>query len=230
MKSVNTPHVVLKDVSKTYRVGRGEIYALRSVSLEVPVGSFLAIMGPSGSGKTTLMNIIGCLDRSSAGEVYFEGRPVAALGDDELAEIRAEKIGFVFQNFNLIPRISALRNVMLPMSFSKAIPKAGREARAKELLEKVGLSERATHSAGELSGGETQRVAIARALANNPSLLLADEPTGSLDSKTGMEIMALFDELNREGKTIIVVTHNLEVARFADRIIHIRDGRITDTT
>jgi len=212
-------------VSKSYVMGTRELRVLDDVSLTVLDNEYVAIMGPSGSGKTTLMNIIGCLDRLTAGSYHLEGDPIDEKSDRELAKIRGEKIGFVFQTFNLLARTSALRNVELPMLYRSG-SRRKRRKRALEMLNLMGLGERTKHKPGELSGGERQRVALARALANNPSLLLADEPTGNLDSKTGDEIMRVFAELHEQGNTLIVVTHEQKVAMNAHRIIKLLDGRV----
>jgi len=206
-------------------MGSEEIHALRSVSIQIERGEYVAIMGPSGSGKSTLMNLIGCLDTPSRGSYLLNGKQVSQMNDNDLARIRNEEIGFVFQTFNLLPRATALHNVELPMVYA-GVPSKDRTERAKQALEKVELTGRMTHKPNELSGGQRQRVAIARALVNNPSILLADEPTGNLDSKTGVEIMALFDRLHKSGNTIIVVTHEADVAAFAERTIYIRDGQV----
>lgn len=217
----------VKNLKKIYRMGAVEVHALRGVTMGVKEGEYLAIMGPSGSGKSTLMHIIGCLDTPTEGIYILEGTKVHELKEPELAEVRKNEIGFVFQNFNLLPRLSALENVALPMVY-KGVPAKERKGRALKLLELVGLKDRANHRPAELSGGEAQRVAIARALANNPKILLADEPTGNLDTKTGEEILNIFDELNSMGRTVIVVTHDPEVARRAKRILHLRDGVVED--
>ena len=213
------------DLWKTYRMGEEEIHALRGVSIDIERGEYVAIMGPSGSGKSTLMNLIGCLDTPSKGSYVLNGQEVASMNDNDLARIRNEEIGFVFQTFNLLPRATALHNVELPLVYA-GVPAVERIARAKTALEKVELTSRMTHRPNELSGGQRQRVAIARALVNNPSILLADEPTGNLDSKTGAEIMTLFARLHQAGNTIVLVTHEADVAAFAHRTLHIRDGQV----
>jgi putative ABC transport system ATP-binding protein len=213
------------DLWKTYVMGSEEIHALRGVSIQIDRGEYVAIMGPSGSGKSTLMNLIGCLDTPSKGSYILNGKQVSQMNDNELARIRNEEIGFVFQTFNLLPRATALRNVELPLVYAGATAKE-RERRAKEALEKVELTSRMMHRPNELSGGQRQRVAIARALVNNPSILLADEPTGNLDSKTGHEIMGVFERLHQGGNTIVLVTHEADVAAFAHRTISIRDGQV----
>jgi putative ABC transport system ATP-binding protein len=213
------------DLWKTYQMGDEEIHALRGVTLQIEGGEYVAIMGPSGSGKSTLMNLIGCLDTPSKGRYLLNGNEVSQMNDNELARIRNEEIGFVFQTFNLLPRATALHNVELPLVYA-GIAKKDRLDRAKAALEKVELTSRMHHRPNELSGGQRQRVAIARALVNNPSILLADEPTGNLDSKTGVEIMALFERLHGTGNTIVLVTHEADVAAHAHRIISIRDGQV----
>ena len=213
------------DLWKTYVMGSEEIHALRGVSIAIERGEYVAIMGPSGSGKSTLMNLIGCLDTPSKGSYLLNGKQVSQMNDNELARIRNEEIGFVFQTFNLLPRATALHNVELPLVYAGVTAK-DRQERAKVALAKVELAERMSHRPNELSGGQRQRVAIARALVNNPSILLADEPTGNLDSKTGLEIMGLFEKLHQAGNTIVLVTHEPDVAAFAYRAIHIRDGKV----
>ena len=214
-----------KDLWKTYIMGSEEIHALQGLSMEVRKGEYLAIMGPSGSGKSTLMNLIGCLDTPTKGEYILNGRAVSGMNDDELAYIRNKEIGFVFQTFNLLPRATALHNVELPLIYSTNGRK-NRTEMAKKALEAVDLSDRMYHKPSELSGGQRQRVAIARALANEPSIILADEPTGNLDSTTSMEIMGVFKELHKQGNTIIVVTHERDISELAQRSIHLLDGKI----
>jgi putative ABC transport system ATP-binding protein len=217
--------ITTNDLWKTYVMGSEEIHALRGVSINIERGEYVAIMGPSGSGKSTLMNLIGCLDTPSKGSYLLNGKEVGAMNDDELARIRNEEIGFVFQTFNLLPRATALHNVELPLVYAGVSAK-DRQERARHALEKVELTSRASHRPNELSGGQRQRVAIARALVNDPSILLADEPTGNLDSKTGVEIMAVFERLHQAGNTIVLVTHEADIAAHAHRVIHIRDGQV----
>jgi putative ABC transport system ATP-binding protein len=217
--------ISIEGVTKLYVMGEETIHALRGVSLEIRRNEYLAIMGPSGSGKSTLMNMLGCLDTPSSGKYEFSGQDVASMVDDELADIRNREIGFVFQTFNLLPRSDALRNVELPLIYA-GVPRHERHERARAALESVGLGNRIHHKPNELSGGQRQRVAIARALVNRPSIILADEPTGNLDSKTGVEIMDLFEELYEKGNTLIVVTHEESIARHARRIIRLHDGLV----
>ena len=213
----------IEGLTKFYRIGNEVIKALNGVDLKIFSNEYVALMGPSGSGKSTIMNIIGCLDTPTSGKYYLNGPDVAGLDDAELAEIRNKEIGFVFQTFNLLPRYSALDNVALPLVYA-GIPKEERIKRAKEVLTQVGLQDRMTHKPNELSGGQRQRVAVARALVNKPSIILADDPTGNLDTKTSHEIMALFDEIHQSGNTIIIVTHEEDIARMAHRIVRMRDG------
>lgn len=214
-----------KDLRKTYDMGATKVYALRGVDVEIAVNDYVALMGPSGSGKSTLMNLLGCLDTPSSGDYLLDDINVSTMTDGELAEVRNRKIGFVFQTFNLLPRLSALDNVALPLVYS-GWSKADREARAQEVLEEVGLGDRVDHKPNELSGGQRQRVAIARALVNKPSIILADEPTGNLDTKTSIEIMKIFENIHRKGNTVILVTHEPDIAEHAHRIIRLRDGEV----
>jgi putative ABC transport system ATP-binding protein len=226
-ESISAHLIEMRELARVYQLGPQEIYALRGIDMIIGNGEYVAIMGPSGSGKSTLMNIIGCLDRPTAGRYLLDGIPVESMDDDELAAIRNRKIGFVFQTFNLLARTTALQNVELPLIYAK-IPRNERRDMAEEALSAVGLKDRMSHQPNELSGGQRQRVAIARALVNKPSLLLADEPTGNLDSQTGREILDLFRDLHSRGNSIIMVTHEDDVAKEAARVIHIRDGRIQD--
>lgn len=219
------PLIKITDISRVYRIGSETIYALRSVNLSIQKNEYVALMGPSGSGKSTLMNILGCLDTPSGGEYILNNNSVAKMTDNELAEVRNKEIGFVFQTFNLLPRSTTLDNVALPLVYA-GMPKPEREARAKEVLEQVGLGNRMNHKPNELSGGQRQRVAIARALVNKPAIILADEPTGNLDSKTSVEIMGLFEEIHKKGNTIILVTHEEDIALHAHRIVRLKDGLV----
>jgi putative ABC transport system ATP-binding protein len=215
-----------ENLVKDYHLGSRRIHALRGVSVTVRPGEFVAVMGPSGSGKSTFMNLLGCLDTPTAGLYRLDCLDVSSMGGDALARVRNEKIGFVFQTFNLLPRTTALENVELPLLYSAALPR-DRQARARAKLAEVGLADREHHHPAQLSGGQQQRVAIARALINDPVLILADEPTGALDSRTSVEIMALFQDLNREGITVVLVTHEADIARYAGRVLSFRDGRVT---
>ena len=217
--------ITFNNIVKNYKVGTEVVRALRAISININKNEYVAIMGPSGSGKSTLMNIVGCLDTPTNGQYILNQTDVSKLSENELAEIRNKEIGFVFQTFNLLPRYSSLENVMLPLIYS-GIPKQKRIQRAKEVMEDVGLGDRITHKPNELSGGEKQRVALARALVNNPSIILADEPTGNLDSKTSIEIMKLFEEIHKKGNTIILVTHEEDISKNAHRIIRLIDGKV----
>ncbi len=217
--------IKLQNIAKSYKIGSETIHALRSVSLEIYKNEYVALMGPSGSGKSTLMNVLGCLDSPSSGEYILNGKSVAQMLDDELAEVRNKEIGFVFQSFNLLPRSSSLDNVALPLVYA-GFSKEQRIKRATEVLEQVGLGGRIMHKPNELSGGQRQRVAIARALVNNPAIILADEPTGNLDSKTSVEIMALLEEIHKHGNTIVLVTHEEDIAQHAHRIVRLKDGMV----
>jgi putative ABC transport system ATP-binding protein len=221
-----SPHIIeTTNISKMYRMGAEEIHALRSVTIQIPRGEYVAFMGPSGSGKSTLMNIVGCLDTPSGGSYVLNGQDVSRMSDNQLAEVRNKEIGFVFQTFNLLPRATSLDNVALPLIYA-GLGKRERDERAMHALQSVGLGDRAKHRPNELSGGQRQRVAIARALVNNPSIILADEPTGNLDTKTSHEIMDLFEALYEKGNTIIMVTHEEDIARYAHRIVRLRDGLV----
>jgi len=222
---MNTQIIQLKEIVKNFMIGKVVVRALRSLSLEIKKNEYVALMGPSGSGKSTLMNIMGCLDTTSSGRYVLNGTDVSGLSDNQLAEIRNREIGFVFQTFNLLPRANALDNVMLPLIYA-GLNKKQREERALEVLEQVDLSDRIKHKPNELSGGQRQRVAIARALVNHPSIILADEPTGNIDSKASLDIMGLFEEIHKEGNTIIIVTHEEDIAHHAHRIIRLIDGQI----
>jgi len=217
----------IDSLTKIYKTGKTELKALDNVTLKIRKKDFIAIMGPSGSGKSTLMNIIGCLDRPTSGTVIIDGENISSVNDNQLAVIRGRKIGFIFQKFNLIPTMNSVKNIALPMVFL-GDTKANREQRATDLLDKVGLANWATHRPAELSGGQQQRIAIARALSNNPSIILADEPTGNLDSKTGEQIMQLLGSLNKEGKTILLVTHAVALKRYANRVVTMLDGKLSE--
>ncbi len=225
MADAATSLISLSGIERRYVLGKQIVYALRNIDLSIEKGEYVALMGPSGSGKSTLMNIIGCLDTPTGGKYILNGKEVSAMEDAELSQIRNQEIGFIFQTFNLLPRLTALDNVALPLVYS-GVGKAERTKLAEEKLVQVGLADRMHHKPSELSGGQRQRVAVARALVNNPSILLADEPTGNLDTKTSVEIMALFDEIHAQGNTIILVTHEEDIARFAKRIVRLRDGKV----
>ena len=218
--------IQVDDVWKTYQVGQQQVHALRGLSVDIAQGEYTALMGPSGSGKSTLMNMLGCLDTPTSGRYRLAGEDVGTLDDDALADIRNRRIGFVFQTFNLMPRYTALENVALPLVYAGA-SRADREARAREVLEQVGLADRMDHRPNELSGGQRQRVAVARALVNRPDLLLADEPTGNLDTKTSLELMALFGEIHAAGNTVVLVTHEEDIAAYAHRVVRLRDGVVS---
>lgn len=223
---MNQPALIsLSGIEKRYELGDQVVYALRSIDLQINRGEYVALMGPSGSGKSTLMNIIGCLDTPTGGQYTLNGKEVSRMNDDELSHIRNQEIGFVFQTFNLLARLTALDNVALPLVYA-GLSRKDRQEKARKALAEVGLADRMNHRPNELSGGQRQRVAVARALVNNPSLLLADEPTGNLDSATSREIMGLFDEIHQRGNTIILVTHEEDIARYAKRIVRVRDGMI----
>ena len=221
--------ISVRDLKKQYIMGKTIVHALRSITLDIDRNEYVALMGPSGSGKSTLMNILGCLDTPTEGTYILNGQDVSRLTDDELAYIRNREIGFVFQTFNLLPRFTALENVALPLIYA-GLSRSEREQQAREALEAVGLGDRLTHKPNELSGGQRQRVAVARALANKPSIILADEPTGNLDTKTSLEIMQLFNQIHEAGNTVILVTHEPDIAEYAERIVYLRDGMIEKET
>jgi len=224
---LSRPLVEVQDLVKVYQLGEVEVRALDRVSLAIDRGEFVAVIGPSGSGKTTLMNILGCLDRPTSGKFFLDGIDASTLDSDSRAEIRNEKIGFVFQSFNLLPRTSALENVELPLLYGHGAAGAGeRLDRARKALARVGLGDRERHYPSQMSGGQQQRVAIARALITDPALILADEPTGNLDSRTSVEVLGIFQELNDQGKTVLIITHEQDIARLSKRVVHFRDGRI----
>lgn len=221
--------IEIRDIIRDFQLGQETVHVLKGINLDIEIGDYVAIMGPSGSGKSTLMNLLGCLDTPTSGSYVLNGKDVSQMTDDELAEIRNTEIGFVFQTFNLLPRTTALDNVALPMVYAGK-SKSERNKRAEQVLTDVGLADRMDHKPNQLSGGQRQRVAVGRALVNNPSIILADEPTGNLDSKTGMEIMGLFDDIHKAGNTVIMVTHEEEVAAHAHRIIRLRDGMVESDT
>ena len=223
----NEPFFKMTGINKFYQMGEEQMHILKDVNLEIRRGEYLSVLGPSGSGKSTLMNIIGCLDVATSGSYILDGETIEELSEPELARIRSREIGFIFQNSQLLPRLDALRNVELPLIYAGVRPRERRK-RAEEMLERVGLSDRMYHYPNQLSGGQQQRVAIARALVGNPSILLADEPTGALDQKTGRQVMSLFGELNAEGRTIVMITHDMHIAAFARRVVHIVDGELTE--
>lgn len=227
---MSNPLIKITNIKRNFALGNETVYVLKGIDLEIQKGEYVALMGPSGSGKSTLMNLLGCLDTPTSGTYILNGKDVSQMQDDELAEIRNKEIGFVFQTFNLLPRTTALDNVALPMIYA-GYPKSERVKRATEVLEQVNLADRMDHQPNQLSGGQRQRVAIARALVNKPSIILADEPTGNLDSKTSVEIMKLFGDIHAQGNTVILVTHEEDIAAYAHRVIRLRDGLIeTDTT
>ncbi|MBC5842327.1 MAG: ABC transporter ATP-binding protein [Flavobacteriaceae bacterium] len=226
---MENPLIKISDIKRNFVLGEEIVYVLKGIDLEINKGEYVALMGPSGSGKSTLMNLLGCLDTPTSGSYILNGKDVSKMKDDELAEIRNKEIGFVFQTFNLLPRTTALDNVALPMIYA-GYSKSERKARAEEVLTQVGLSDRMDHHSNQLSGGQRQRVAVARALVNKPSIILADEPTGNLDSKTSVEIMKLFNEIHANGNTVILVTHEEEIAEYAHRIIRLRDGVVESDT
>ena len=221
------PFFRMRGVNKIYPMGDEQLHALKDMNLDVEQGEYLSVLGPSGSGKSTLMNIIGCLDVATSGRYILNGQVIEDLTEAELARIRSQEVGFIFQNSQLLPRLTAQKNVELPLIYAGVSPRERRK-RAKEMLSRVGLSDRMHHYPNQLSGGQQQRVAIARALVGNPSILLADEPTGALDQKTGRQVMALFEELNREGRTVIMITHDMNIAAYAKRVVHIIDGELTE--
>ncbi len=226
---MNNTVIAIRDLEKTYDMGATMVHALRGVTLDILKNEYVALMGPSGSGKSTLMNLLGCLDSPTAGQYLLDGINVSTMSDSELAEVRNRKIGFVFQTFNLLPRLTALDNVALPLVYA-GMSKRDREERARQVLTDVGLGDRIDHKPNELSGGQRQRVAIARALVNRPSIILADEPTGNLDTKTSIEIMTIFEEIHRQGNTVILVTHEPDIAEHAHRIVRLRDGEVESDT